>query len=66
MSLYGLPVRASRRRLPSGLDEAVPDFRRCGHPAGLQRALGTLPHDFQWREVDPRRNAGELTKASAA
>jgi hypothetical protein len=23
-------------------------------------------NDFRWREVDPRRHAGELTKASAA
>ena len=23
-------------------DEAVPDLRGCGHPAGLQRSLGTL------------------------
>ena len=42
MPLCGLPVRANRRRLPYGLYEAVPDFRVCGHPSGLQSSLCTL------------------------
>ncbi len=41
--LSGLPMRENRRRLPSCLHEAVPDFRGCGHPAGLQSARWTLP-----------------------
>src|SRR4249920_2626794 len=43
MPLYRLPVRENCRRLPSCLPEAVPDFRVCGHPSGLQSALCTLP-----------------------
>ena len=41
--LSGLPVRDNRRRLPDGLDAAVPDCRGCGPPAGLQSARWTLP-----------------------
>ena len=40
--LWRLPVRSYRRRLPYGLYEAVPDFRVCGHPSGLQSTLCTL------------------------
>jgi hypothetical protein len=42
MPWRGLPVRANRRRLPSGLHEAVPDFTVCGHPSGPQSSLWTL------------------------